>query len=508
VAALNSDAFEALRSAMSATASVADIQTELFHLTSAAANETDKSKVQAMGAQLTSRLAAVATQMRGAVAADFAAYQKSAQQVIENTVLDAAYGVMMMGDAEKSFGQLRSALNAASERAQIRRDSVAAALLAQLAQMRWAFGMLVSLGAAAAIIVALLIARAIARPTVRLTRTMAALAAGDVTTFIPDQQRRDEIGAMAKAVEVFKQAMINSSRLAGEQAQAAAAREARTRKVEALTAEFESAMGRLTDTLAEAATRMEGNADGLLVMAAQTEERSATVAASAEQTSANVQTVASASEQLAASVLEISRRVAESATIAGKAAEDARASDATVQTLVAGAQKIGDVVTVIHDIAAKTNLLALNATIEAARAGAAGKGFAVVASEVKALANQTGTATEEIGRQVVQIQEATQHTVLTIRGITARIAEINDIATAVASAVEEQSSTTQEIASNVQQAASGTRDVSDTIAGVKTQATSTGAAANQVQAAAQELSSEARALTGEVAQFIAAVKTA
>jgi methyl-accepting chemotaxis protein len=158
--------------------------------------------------------------------------------------------------------------------------------------MRWAFGMLVSIGAAAAIVVALLIARAISRPTVRLTRTMATLAAVDVTTFIPDQQRRDEIGAMAKAVEVFKQAMINSRRLSDEQALAAAAREARTRKVEALTAEFESAMGRLTDTLAKAAVRMEGNADGLLVMAEQTEERSATLAAAAEQTSANVQTVA------------------------------------------------------------------------------------------------------------------------------------------------------------------------------------------------------------------------
>jgi methyl-accepting chemotaxis protein len=154
------------------------------------------------------------------------------------------------------------------------------------------------------------------------------------------------------------------------------------------------------------------------------------------------------------------------------------------------------------------NLLALNATIEAARAGAAGKGFAVVASEVKALANQTGTATEEISRQVEHIQEATQHTVATIRGITGRIAEINDIATAVASAVEEQSSATQEIASNVQQAASGTQDVSDTIATVKRHATDTGAAANQVQAAAQQLSSQARALTGEVAQFIAAVKAA
>jgi len=346
-----------LRSAMSAIASVADIQTELFHLTSAAANESDKSKIQAMGAHLTSRLASAATQMQGAAAASFVAYQKSAQQVIENTVLDAAYGVMMMGDAEQSFAQLRSALNEVSGRAEIRRDSVAAALLAELAQMRWAFGMLVSIGAAAAIVVALLIARAISRPTVRLTRTMATLAAGDVTTFIPDQQRRDEIGAMAKAVEVFKQAMINSRRLSDEQALAAAAREARTRKVEALTAEFESAMGRLTDTLAKAAVRMEGNADGLLVMAEQTEERSATVAAAAEQTSANVQTVASASEQLAASVQEISYRVAESAKIAGKAAEDARTSDATVQTLVAGAQKIGDVVTVIHDIAAKTNLL-------------------------------------------------------------------------------------------------------------------------------------------------------
>jgi methyl-accepting chemotaxis protein len=194
--------------------------------------------------------------------------------------------------------------------------------------------------------------------------------------------------------------------------------------------------------------------------------------------------------------------------IAGKAADDARASDATVQTLMDGSQKIGEVVTVIHDIASQTNLLALNATIEAARAGEAGKGFAVVASEVKALATQTGKATEEIGGQIVQIQEATHHAVSMIRGITSTIAEINQIAAAIASAVEEQSSTTQEIARNVHQAAAGTQEVSSTIVGVKQTATQTGEAAGRVRQAAQHLSHQAGALSSEVDEFVAAVKAA
>jgi len=508
VAALNSDAFEKLHATMSATAAAADMHTELYHLTSAAANEADKAKIQATGERLLQRLAGIAPQMAGTAAQKFDHYADTARQVIDNTMLDAAYGVMMMGNAEQTFAELRSALREEAAQAGARRDSVAARLLAQLAQMRLVFLLLVAAGAVAALTSALLIARAISRPTLRLTRIMDALAGGDLGTEIPDQHRRDEIGAMAKAVEVFKEAMMRARQLATEQAEAAAAREQRAHKVEALAGRFEAVVGQLTGAVASAASEMVSTAGTMRTAADETEQRSATVATAAEQTSMNVQTVAAAAEELAQSVQEISRQVAQSVQIAGKAADDARASDATVQTLMAGSQKIGDVVTVIHNIASQTNLLALNATIEAARAGAAGKGFAVVASEVKALAMQTGKATEEIGGQIVQIQEATHHAVSMIRGITSTIAEINQIAAAIASAVEEQSSTTQEIARNVHQAAAGTQEVSSTIAGVKQTATQTGEAAGRVRQAAQHLSRQAGALSSEVDEFVTAVKAA
>jgi methyl-accepting chemotaxis protein len=227
-----------------------------------------------------------------------------------------------------------------------------------------------------------------------------------------------------------------------------------------------------------------------------------------EQTSVNVQTVATATEELSSSVQEIGRHVARSTQVAGKAVEEAKHTDATVQRLAAGAQKIGEVVTIIHDIAGKTNLLALNATIEAARAGDAGKGFAVVASEVKALANQTGKATEEISSQIVQIQEATWQTVTAIQNIAGTIAEINEIDASIASAVEQQSAATQEISRNVHEAARGTQEVSSNIAGVKQAATDTGAAADQVLGAAQLVSRQAEELSGEVGHFIADVKAA
>ena len=271
-------------------------------------------------------------------------------------MLDAAYGVMMMGEAEQSFAQLRGALAETSRQAEQRRDIAAAGLATALAHMRLTFLALVSAGAAVSIAAALLIARAISRPTIRLTRTMAALAGGSVDVEIPDQRRRDEIGAMAKAVQVFKETMIGARRLADEQAAAGKAREQRAVHVEALARDFETAIGKLTGAVASAAREMEATAGTMLSTADQTDQRSATVAAAAEQTSANVQTVATAAEELAASVREISVQAAQSAKTAGRAVEDARHTDALVQTLMSGAQKIGEVVTIIHDIASQTNL--------------------------------------------------------------------------------------------------------------------------------------------------------
>ena len=259
-----------------------------------------------------------------------------------------------------------------------------------------------------------------------------------------------------------------------------AAKVTHARAVEVLTQAFEAKVGEMVGAVASAATEMEATARSMVATAEQTNQQSTTVAVASEQTSVNVQTVATATEELSSSVQEIGRQVARSTLVAGKAVEEAKHTDATVQMLAAGAQKIGEVVTIIHDIAGKTNLLALNATIEAARAGDAGKGFAVVASEVKALANQTGKATEEISSQIVQIQDATRQTVAAIQNIAGTIAEINEIAASIASAVEQQSAATQEISRNVHEAARGPQEVSSNIAGVKQAATDTGAAAGQV----------------------------
>jgi methyl-accepting chemotaxis protein len=221
-----------------------------------------------------------------------------------------------------------------------------------------------------------------------------------------------------------------------------------------------------------------------------------------------VETVASATEELTASIGEIGQQVAKSSTIAGDAADQAEKSNVQVEGLVAAAQKIGDVVGLIQDIAEQTNLLALNATIEAARAGDAGKGFAVVASEVKSLANQTAKATDEIRGQITTMQGATSDSVAAIRGIGKIIKEINEIATAIASAVEEQSSATQEISRNVQQASAGTQEVSANIDGVAQAAGETGRSTNEMLSASGELAQQATALTGEVERFLQRVRAA
>ena len=367
------------------------------------------------------------------------------------------------------------------------------------------------------IVVALLVAtvvtgflsvRAIAGPIVAMTGVMGKLAAGDHGVDIPGTERGDEVGLMAKAVLVFKENMIKAKELAAQEAAAQKQREARAKAVDKLTGDFDADVTMVLKTVSSAATEMQATASSMTATAEETSRQSTTVAAASEQASTNVQTVAAAAEELSASISEITRQVAQSAQIAGKAVNDAEQTNAQIQGLAEAAQKIGDVVNLISDIASQTNLLALNATIEAARAGEAGKGFAVVASEVKNLATQTAKATEDITGQITGIQNATRDAVGAIQLIGQTIGKINEIATTIASAVEEQGAATQEIARNVQQAAAGTNEVSANISGVTEAAASTGAAASQVLGAAGELSQQSEGLRAKVETFLAAVKAA
>ncbi len=355
----------------------------------------------------------------------------------------------------------------------------------------------------------ILIIRGITRPLGAMTAAMQKLAGGDKTVVIPAQGRTDEIGEMAGAVEIFKHNMIEADHLRVEQEQMKAQAETEKRTTLGKIADdFEAGVKGIVQMVSSASTELQATAQTMSATAEETQRQSTAVSAASELASTNVQTVSSAAEELAASTAEIGRQVSESARIAGQAVEDANRTNAQVQALVDSAQKIGDVVKLISDIAGQTNLLALNATIEAARAGDAGKGFAVVASEVKSLATQTAKATEDIASQINAIQGATGASVEAIQGIGQTIGRLSEIATAIASAVEEQGAATKEIARNVQQASAGTNEVSSNITGVAKAAADTGTAAGQVLVAAGELSKQSENLHAQVDAFIGKIRTA
>ena len=350
--------------------------------------------------------------------------------------------------------------------------------------------------------------RRVVRPLGQVSDALTRLSGDDLAVSVTGTERQDEIGDLARAVQVFKDTMERSARLAAAQETERHAKEQRTAHLEQLMGAFEGKIGGLADMLSSASTELEATAETMSSTAAETNQRAATVAAAADRASSGVQTVASAAEELTASIGEISRQVAQSARMTEGAVTDARRTDKIVRALADGAQKIGQVVELITNIAGQTNLLALNATIEAARAGEAGKGFAVVASEVKSLANQTGRATEEIGAQIAQIQSATSEAVEAIKGITGIIEEVSAIASAIAAAVEQQGSATAEIARNVQETASSTQEVTANAGGVSQVANDTGTAATQVLAAAGELSKQAVQLSSVVGGFVASVRAA
>jgi len=352
------------------------------------------------------------------------------------------------------------------------------------------------------------IARGITRALGTMTDAMQTLAGGDMKVEIPSRDNRDEVGAMAKAVQVFKDNMIKAATLEVEQARKRESDIERQKSIEALIHDFEAKASQAIKTVASSATELVASAESLNSISENTTQRSTAVAAASEEASSNVQTVASAAEQLSASVQEISRQVTKSSTITTKAVGEAAKTNEKVTGLAEAAQKIGDVVSLINDIASQTNLLALNATIEAARAGDAGKGFAVVASEVKSLANQTAKATDDIASQVAAIQAATRDSVEAIQAITQVIKEVSEIAASIASAIEEQGAATLEISTNVQQAATGTREVSSNIAGVSEATQSTGAAASQILGAAGALSKKSEELSKDIQVFLDGVKAA
>ncbi len=368
--------------------------------------------------------------------------------------------------------------------------------------------MIAGVALVAGAIVAWLIASGLIRPIHAMTGAMARLAEGDKAIAIPALDNRDEIGAMAKAVEVFKRNAIEQERLQADQAAERASRERRAATLERLFAEFQDIATGVVGAVSSASIQLEANAGSMSTVAEHTSHQAAAVTTAAEQAAVNVQTVAAATEQLNSSTAEIGRQVTQSARIAADAVEEARHTNSTVEGLATAAQKIGEVVGLINSIASQTNLLALNATIEAARAGEAGKGFAVVASEVKNLAQQTAQATEEIAAQVTGMQTATGGTVVAIRAIGATIERLSEIAATIASAVEEQGAATQEIARNVQEAAAGNAEVTRIIGGVTEAANQTGLGAAEVLGASTELSRQSERLRAEVDGFIVKVRAA
>ena len=353
-----------------------------------------------------------------------------------------------------------------------------------------------------------ILGRVIAHPIEDMTARMGQLADGDTGVEIPALDRKDEVGDIARAVQVFKDNTIAKQAMEGEAEKAAMRREQRMARLENLINGFESAVAAVLETLAVNAQKMTVTARRMVDFADSASQRAGSAAQHASEANENVRMVAAAAEELSSSISEIAQQVGMSNTVAADASREAEDVNGRVHGLAGAAEKIGEIIEMITGIAEQTNLLALNATVEAARAGEAGKGFAVVASEVKNLARQTVRATEDISTQVSTIQRETNQTVYAIRGINSTISSMDGITTAIAAAIEEQGAATQEIARNIDHAASGTHEVFENITEVTASIQETDEAAKEVLVAIEAMQREAATLRTEVDRFLAGIREA
>jgi methyl-accepting chemotaxis protein len=370
-------------------------------------------------------------------------------------------------------------------------------------------GLTIMVVLAMAVVASMLLSRSIAKPLAGITALMRQLAEGNKAIVVTYAARRDEIGGLARSLEVFRDHALRLDAAERERRSAEAGLAAERHKAAIGIADaFEAQVTAAVEALAAGSAEMRGVAEAMRSTAAETSQRSNVVADASAQASANVQTVATAAEELSGSVGEITRQVNHAAAIAERAVSETQKTDRMIQGLAAAAARIGEVVQLINAVASQTTLLALNATIEAARAGEAGKGFAVVASEVKALANQTGKATDEIAAQITAIQSETNAAVAAIKGIGATIVEINHVSTSIASAVEEQSAATREITRNTHEAAHGTGQVTSNISSVSESANKTGSLAATVLSAATGLGAQSETLRNEIDRFLKRIRAA